>query len=328
MGMRLDLRHRCRRQAGECRYGMTEGKNSRLAALRGLEESLRSHRCAQSGETPAAAPSAARRTARAAAGRMILPRRWQLPKFSLPKIPSFKIPSFKIPGFMRSRGMRRFAMVLAGLVVVGVAGCGALWYRLSSGPITLDFATDWLAAAIKENLGDRYQVEVGGTVLERDENGRAALRIRDIVVRDGDGGVVANAPRAEVGLSGLSVLSGHPRAESLNLVGAALSLRVEPNGDVAVFAAADKRPLARAPMLASAESIVIPTRSLAGALPAAQSTPAAAPSAASSRSSLDNLGALLTWLDSVSKLGLDGHDLSEIGLKSGSLTVEDQRNGQ
>ena len=66
---------------------------------------------------------------------------------------------------MRSRGMRRFAMVLAGLVVVGVAGCGALWYRLSSGPITLDFATDWLAAAIKENLGDRYQVEVGGTVL-------------------------------------------------------------------------------------------------------------------------------------------------------------------
>jgi len=49
---------------------MTEGKNSRLAALRGLEESLRSHRCAQSGETPAAAPSVARRTARAAAGRM------------------------------------------------------------------------------------------------------------------------------------------------------------------------------------------------------------------------------------------------------------------
>src|SRR5215472_15750630 len=276
MGMRLDLRHRCRRQAGECRSGMTEGKNSRLAALRGLEESLRSHRCAQSGETPAAAPSVARRTARAAAGRMILPRRWQLPKFSLPRIPSFKIPSFKIPGFMRSRGMRRFAMVLAGLVVVGVAGCGALWYRLSSGPITLYFATDWLAAAIKENLGDRYQVEVGGTVLERDENGRAALRIRDIVVRDGD--VVANAPRAEVGLSGLSVLSGHPRAESLNLVGAALSLRVEPNGDVAVFAAADKRPLARAPMLASADSIVIPTRNLTGA-PAVQSTPASAPPA-------------------------------------------------
>ena len=226
---------------------------------------------------------------------------------------------------MRSRGMRRFAMVLAGLVVVGVAGCGALWYRLSSGPITLDFATDWLAAAIKENLGDRYQVEVGGTVLERDENGRAALRIRDIVVRDGDGGVVANAPRAEVGLSGLSVLSGHPRAESLNLVGAALSLRVEPNGDVAVFAAADKRPLARAQMLASADSI-IPTRGIEAALPAP--SPGAAPSAPSSRSSLDNLGALLTWLDTVSKLGLDGHDLSEIGLKSGSLMVEDQRNGQ
>ncbi len=304
---------------------MTEGTNSRLAALRGLEESLRCHRRAPGAEAPAAGADEPgrlkRRTARASARRTTNPQgRWRLPTFALPKL---ALP--RLPSFLRSRGVRRFAIVLASLFVLAAAGCGALWYRLSSGPITLDFATDWLAAAIKENLGDAYRVEVGGTVLERDENGRAALRIRDIVVRDGDGGVVANAPRAEVGLSGLSVLSGHPRAESLNLVGAALSLRVEPNGDVAVFAAADKRPLARAPMLASADSIVIPTRSLAGA-PAAQST--SAPSAASKSASLDNLGALLTWLDGVSKLGLDGHDLSEIGLKSGSLTVEDQRNGQ
>ena len=222
--------------------------------------------------------------------------------------------------------MRRVLVTLAALVAIAAVAIGALWYRLSSGPIALDFATDWLAAAIKENLGSSYAVEIGGTVLERDENGRTALRIRDIVVKDGEGAVVANAPRAEVGLAGLSLLTGHPRAESLNLVGAALSLRIEPNGDVSVFTGVDKRPLARAPKLASAEALsVIPTRGLTS--PAA---PPAAPAAAAtpSRSSLENLGALLTWLDSVSALGLDGHDLGEIGLKSGSLTVDDQRNGQ
>lgn len=234
-----------------------------------------------------------------------------------------------IPAVLRGRAVRRVLITLAALVAIAAVAVGALFYRLSSGPIALDFATDWLAAAVTENLGSGYAVEIGGTVLERDENGRTALRIRDIVVKDGDGAVVANAPRAEVGLAGLSLLTGHPRAESLNLVGAALSLRIEPNGDVSVFTGVDKRPLARAPKLASAEALsVIPTRGLTGsAAPAAQ--PAAAPSPATpSRSSLENLGALLSWLDSMSALGLDGHDLGEIGLKSGSLTVDDQRNGQ
>ena len=45
-------------------------------------------------------------------------------------------------------------------------------------------------------------MSVGGTQLERDENGRTSLRLRDIVVRDADGTVVASAPKAEVGISG------------------------------------------------------------------------------------------------------------------------------
>src|SRR5436305_558 len=133
---------------------------------------------------------------------------------------------------------------------------------------------------------------------QRDENGRMALRIRDIVVKDGEGAVVANAPRAEVGFSVLTILSRNPRAESLNLVGAALSLRIEQNGDVSVFTGADKRPLARAPKLASAESLsILPTRGLTNAAAPAQSAAAPAAPATPSRSSLENLGALLAWLD-------------------------------
>jgi hypothetical protein len=301
--------------------------------LRGLEESLSSHRRAQAASARASTSSATDVIPAAAIApgdgpteRRREPRQRASGSGSLPRARRF----------FASRGLRRVLVTLAVLVAVVAAAAGALLYRLSGGPIALDFATDWLAAAIKENLGNRYSVEVGGTVLERDENGRTALRIRDIVVRDGDGAVVANAPRAEVGLAGFSVLSGHPRAQSLNLVGAALSLRVEPNGDVSVFAAADKRPLARAPKLASAEALaLVPTRSL-GAAGGAPASPASSPSAASAppappalpHAGLDNIGALLTWLDSVSSLGLDGRDLGEIGIKSGSLTVEDLRNGQ
>ncbi len=79
-----------------------------------------------------------------------------------------------------------------------------LWWRLSRGPIELDLATPWLKAAIEENFGGNRSVTVGGTQLERDERGRTSLRLRDIVVRDADGTVVASAPKAEVGLSGRS----------------------------------------------------------------------------------------------------------------------------
>ncbi|MGA9082033.1 MAG: hypothetical protein WB390_06205, partial [Pseudolabrys sp.] len=114
-----------------------------------------------------------------------------------------------------------------------------LWWRLSSGPIELNVATPWLKAAIEENFGGNHSVVVGGTQLERDARGHTSLRLRDIVVRDADGTVVASAPKAEVGLSGRSLLMGRLRAQSLNLVGAEMSVRIETDGRLTVFAGAD-----------------------------------------------------------------------------------------
>ena len=59
-----------------------------------------------------------------------------------------------------------------------------LWWRLSSGPIQLDVFTPWLVSAIEENFGSQELCQVGGTQIERTGNGGAAVRIRDIVVRD------------------------------------------------------------------------------------------------------------------------------------------------
>src|SRR5207248_6308252 len=105
--------------------------------------------------------------------------------------------------------LRKFVLVGSALGSLVLVGMGALWWRLSSGPIELDIATPWLTAAIKENFGAGHEVEIGGTQLERDANkGRTSLRIRDIVVRDADGTIVASAPKAEVGISGASLFLG------------------------------------------------------------------------------------------------------------------------
>src|SRR6516164_3474715 len=151
------------------------------------------------------------------------------------------------------RLIRRLALGSGGLVGLLVLGCAGLWWRLSTGPIQVDAFTPWLVAAIEENFGSRERVEVGGTQIERTTNGGAAVRVRDIVVRDPDGTVVASAPKAEIRVSGLSLLSGHMRAESLSLLGAELAVRIERDGNITVFASgADKHPIA----MASAPSLV------------------------------------------------------------------------
>src|SRR6202795_3702102 len=214
-------------------------------------------------------------------------------------------------------------------IVVGVFALGfvTLWWRLANGPIQLDVATPWLAAAIEENFGSQHKVQVGGTQIERTGNGGAAVRIRDIVVRDAEGTVVASAPKAEVRVSGMSLLSGHMRAESLNLVGAELSVRIEQNGDVTVFAGANKHPIATAS--ASVAAAVANGTAAPAPQPAAAGHPAFAEAAAvPQRKTSEILAALLTWIDGIGESGLDGHDLRELGLKDGNLNVDDARTGK
>lgn len=221
--------------------------------------------------------------------------------------------------WIKRPAVRIAARVMAAGALIFLVAIGALWWRLTSGPISIDLATPWLTAAIDENLGHRYKVQIGGTVIELDENRRMAIRMRDVVLREDDGTVVASAPKAEAGFSLLALLTGHPRVESLNLVGAELALRVETDGKVAVFAGADKRPIATSPVLASADAT--------SSLGIATGRPAAAASAPAPGAGA-GFAALLAWIDGLGTGGLDGGELNEVGLKSGNLVVEDSRNGR
>jgi Protein of unknown function len=232
--------------------------------------------------------------------------------------------------FAADRWIRRLALVAGALVVIFVGCFGALWWRLGAGPINLDMATPWLAAAIEDNIGNGNTVEVGGTQIERAGRIRIAVRIRDIIVRDRDYAIVASAPKAEVRLSGTALLMGRLRAESLNLVDAELAIRIAPDGTVTVSAGDTAKPLATG-VASKKEAGLPPTFPRSGSVPPpVQTAPAApsAPDAASSASSPQSgLLAGLDWLDSLSMTGLDGQNLNEIGLKNGNLIVDDQQRG-
>ncbi len=230
------------------------------------------------------------------------------------------------------RWVKRLAVVIAALMVI-FAGCfGGLWWRLGAGPINLEMATPWLAAAIEENIGHGNTVEVGGTQIERAGRIRIAVRIRDIIVRDRDHVIVATAPKAEVKLSGTALLMGRLRAESLNLVDAELAVRITPDGYVTVSTGDTARPLAtgvaskRQPgATPSSPGQSMPVSPVAPSSPGAQSkTTAAVPD---NRDAANGLLAGLDWLDSLSLTGLDGQNLNEIGLKNGNLIVDDQQRG-
>lgn len=221
------------------------------------------------------------------------------------------------------RWLRRTVIATAAVFVAGCVAFGLLWWRLGAGPIALDMATPWLAQAIEENFGNQHRVQVGGTQIERAEDGHIAVRILDIVVRDRDNVVVANAPKAEVRLSGTGLLAGRLRAESLNLVGAVLSVRLAADGRVTVSAGSNAKPIATStPANSSSPAPGAP------AAPAAQAgnTPQAG-SASQQAAPMQGLSGVLAWLDGLSASGLDGYDLNEIGLKSGTLTVDDQQSG-
>src|SRR3954449_7927055 len=225
------------------------------------------------------------------------------------------------------RWVKRLALAVVALMLI-FAGCfGALWLRLGAGPINLEMATPWLAAAIEENIGHGNTVEVGGTQIERAGRIRIAVRIRDVIVRDRDHAIVASAPKAEVKLSGAALLIGRLRAESLNLVDAELAIRITPDGYVTVSTGDNARPLATG---VASKKQVAETASPAQS-PSPGATAPSSPSAPSSTSAkvpeTSGLLAGLDWLDSLSLTGLDGQNLNEIGLKNGTLIIDDQQRG-
>ena len=225
------------------------------------------------------------------------------------------------------RRTRMLAAVVSGCLAVAGLGMGGLYWRLNEGPVSLRLVTPWLTAALQERFGAQHQVEVGDTVLERDQDGHAALRLLDIVVRDSSGTVVASAPKAEVGIVGSSLMAGRVRPESFRLIGATMAVRIERDGQLNIFAA--PAALAGAPATSGDQPSADPIES--GTPFRTVQAPAAVvathgPGEPEAEPSL--LATAVGWLQNLDDAGFDGEQLIEIGLESGRLIVDDRRSGK
>src|SRR5205814_1740970 len=98
---------------------------------------------------------------------------------------------------------------------------------------------------------------------------------------------------------------------------------IESDGEVTVFAGSNRRPLVTASAVSGAAVpplMVGPSKPGQRFAPAASAVPAVplAPAApASARGGIPDLAALIAWIESLDASGLDGRDLTEIGLQGG-----------
>ena len=120
-------------------------------------------------------------------------------------------------------------VLLGGIATVAVI-VGLLVWRLSSGPVTLDFLTPYLETAFSDpDTG--VNVRVTNTVLTWDRReGDLDLQALDVTVRNQDGRPILSLPNVEAGFSLTAMLSGTLAPTRIELVGARITLLRKADG--------------------------------------------------------------------------------------------------
>jgi hypothetical protein len=126
---------------------------------------------------------------------------------------------------LRRRWVKRAAVSLGALLAI-IATAGALFFwRLSQGPLSLDFMRDRIEARINQNLGG-MKVRLAGVIIERDtQTGMPHFRLRDVELLDPTAQTIARAPKAAVGVDGAALLSGRVIPKQIELIGPRILIR-------------------------------------------------------------------------------------------------------
>ena len=130
----------------------------------------------------------------------------------------------------RRRWLRRLlklALVLVALVLLGV---GALLFRLSRGPLSLDFLTATVVRALEPTDGS-FHVSVGATELVwTDRWYDVDLSVRDVAFRDAAGATLVGVSSLAMELSVPALLHGEIAPRAIELAEPQLTLVREPDG--------------------------------------------------------------------------------------------------
>ena len=142
--------------------------------------------------------------------------------------------------YIKAHHISRAALCVGALVaamVFFVAGAGI---RLLMGPLSLGPLAGTLAGAIQQALpGITLQYDQAAIEWSRDE-GRVNLVVLGTKILDANGGVVAQAPKADIDLAARPFLSGQIKVQRITLVGVQLSLVHMKQGGIRLGAEGDR----------------------------------------------------------------------------------------
>lgn len=241
-------------------------------------------------------------------------------------------------GFMgalvpRGRAGRILLVICLALIALGGVAALTLYVLIATGTVTANIATPYIERALEDRLGSGNKVSIGSTTIQTVDGGATAIVVHDIKVVGPDGQLVASAPTAEVELEG-SLLSLTPRARRIDLVGAEMMVRIAASGHLAVSAGPGGKPILPGRInppppdpAASQAAPQSPASSQAGGAPASPASPAVGTPAAGTGDPLV-LKMLARWVQELEQAGFDGGALASVGLKDGTLVVENESSGR
>ncbi|WP_395647478.1 DUF3971 domain-containing protein [Terricaulis sp.] len=126
------------------------------------------------------------------------------------------------------------AEVLFGLMAALLIGVGVLWWRLSQGPIELNFLREHVQAELSEARSGRpvgiERVELAWS----DQGGALQLRAVGVSVEDGRGHVLSRSDEARIELAALPLLIGRISVERAEFRGGEISITRMANGAMQV----------------------------------------------------------------------------------------------
>jgi Protein of unknown function/AsmA-like C-terminal region len=137
------------------------------------------------------------------------------------RIPGVAWHSFFLPKF----ALGAFSLVLLGVVLFAA--------RLSLGPIPIDSFAPRIAGAIGERFGNNYEFNIGKLAIALD-GAVPVLSIDELSVKEPAGRNILTAPRAEVSVGPLALISGRITLKRLEIYDVELNLALRPNGSLAL----------------------------------------------------------------------------------------------
>jgi hypothetical protein len=140
----------------------------------------------------------------------------------------------------RSRLLHVAVHVVEGIALIALAAVALLAFRLSSGPIPVEWLRDRIASNLQERAGAGYTVELGPTIVTHDSSWGVGLGFRGLKLKDREGRAVLSAPHGQIGVDPFAALFGAVRVRRLELDDLALRLRVAADGALSIAAGGDE----------------------------------------------------------------------------------------